>query len=801
MNKWLTFIFLLLSISAISQTLIEGRIVDEKGDPLPSAIVLEKANGQTHMADPDGKVRWSTTSPLPIELEVRALGYRVESFTLNAFRPFVIRMIPKNVELGTVEVKDRKEGQMSSFRLRNIEGTAVYAGKKTELIRPDDLPSNLAANNARQIFSRIPGLNIWESDDGGIQLGVGARGLNPNRTSEFNTRVNGYDLSADALGYPETYYTPAAESLERIEVVRGAASLQYGTQFGGMINFVHKTGPEDQPFEFTTRNSIGSYGFFNTFNSLGGHKGGLRYYGYAQYKKGDGWRPNSEYEYRDIYGSVSYEVGPRLKLGLDITSMAYLAHQPGGLTDRQFEEDPTQSFRSRNWFRVNWNILAFHLDLDMNESTHLNSRTFGLFAGRDALGLLSRINRIDDPSLPRDLIMDEYANVGNETRLLHRYQISEQPQALLTGVRIYRGNLHRQQGLAPNGEEPEFSFQNPDRLEGSDYRFPSTNLAWFTENVFHLSERWTLTPGIRFEFIDTRSDGYYRLIQTDQAGNILVDEVVDDSREDQRTIFLAGIGMGYHPVEFAELYFNFSQNYRAINFNDMRVVNPNQKVDPDLQDERGFNLDIGFRGNWKGWVDWDVSGFLLHYGNRIGTILKVDEELQIPIRYRTNVASSYSAGMEIFAEADLWKLIKEEKTANSLRLFTNVAVIRARYYDSEESAFEGNQVEWVPPLNIKTGLTFGRGGFHVQGLFTFVSEHFTDATNAVYDPYAVSGIIPTYWVSDVSMGFEWKVWTIEASCNNVTNNSYFTRRAAGYPGPGIIPANPRTFTLTLGLTL
>ncbi|MDX5403862.1 MAG: carboxypeptidase-like regulatory domain-containing protein, partial [Bacteroidota bacterium] len=98
MNKWLTFIFLLLSISAISQTLIEGRIVDEKGDPLPSAIVLEKANGQTHMADPDGKVRWSTTSPLPIELEVRALGYRVESFTLNAFRPFVIRMIPKNVE-------------------------------------------------------------------------------------------------------------------------------------------------------------------------------------------------------------------------------------------------------------------------------------------------------------------------------------------------------------------------------------------------------------------------------------------------------------------------------------------------------------------------------------------------------------------------------------------------------------------------------------------------------------------------------------------------------------------------------
>ena len=84
-----------------------------------------------------------------------------------------------------------------------------------------------------------------------FQLGIGGRGLSPNRNSNFNTRQNGYDISADALGYPESYYTPPAESIERIEVVRGAASLQFGTQFGGMLNFRFKKGPQDKNLNYT----------------------------------------------------------------------------------------------------------------------------------------------------------------------------------------------------------------------------------------------------------------------------------------------------------------------------------------------------------------------------------------------------------------------------------------------------------------------------------------------------------------------------------------------------------------------
>src|ERR1043165_6547115 len=84
-----------------------------------------------------------------------------------------------------------------SGKLRDIEGTAVYAGKKTELIQMNNINANLATNNTRQIFARIPGMNIWEYDRGGLQLGIGGRGLSPNRSSNFNIRQNGYDRSEE----------------------------------------------------------------------------------------------------------------------------------------------------------------------------------------------------------------------------------------------------------------------------------------------------------------------------------------------------------------------------------------------------------------------------------------------------------------------------------------------------------------------------------------------------------------------------------------------------------------------------
>ena len=103
--------------------------------------------------------------------------------------------------------------------------------------------------------------------------------------------------------------------------------------------------------------------------------------------------------------------------------MDYLAQQPGGLTDQQFANNPDTSFRERNWFKVDWNLAAFQLDYEFNSRTRLNSRTFGLIASRESLGYLDQINRID-PLLDRNLISGNFKNIGNETRLIHLYDVN-----------------------------------------------------------------------------------------------------------------------------------------------------------------------------------------------------------------------------------------------------------------------------------------------------------------------------------------------------------------------------------------
>ncbi|RYZ51342.1 MAG: TonB-dependent receptor, partial [Sphingobacteriales bacterium] len=129
--------------------------------------------------------------------------------------------------LKEVKVVDKSNADFGS--MSQVDGMRVTAGKKSEVILLDGLTVNKATNNTRQVYGKVAGLNIFENDGSGLQLSIGGRGLDPNRTSNFNVRQNGYDISADALGYPESYYTPPAEALKKIEIIKGAASLQFGT--------------------------------------------------------------------------------------------------------------------------------------------------------------------------------------------------------------------------------------------------------------------------------------------------------------------------------------------------------------------------------------------------------------------------------------------------------------------------------------------------------------------------------------------------------------------------------------------
>ena len=797
--------FSLLSLAARAQYPVRGLVRDAAGQPVPGCEVQVLGQTQTYQTDSLGRFRVPGLPPGPQKLRLVSLNHEpLETTVIVADQNTVFNftLARRDRTLGEVKVL----AQQSTFgqtRLREVEGTAIFAAKKSEVIVLDKLVANLATNNARQIYARVPGLNIWESDGGGLQLSIGGRGLDPNRTGSFNTRQNGYDISADALGYPESYYTPPTEAVQRIQLVRGAASLQYGTQFGGLLNFEMRAPVEDKKVAVTLRQTVGSFGFYNTSNSVSGTVGKLSYYTFAQYKRADGWRPNSGFNSKNFYGDVRYQATEKVRIGLQYTHMDYLAQQPGGLDDAQFAQNPRQSNRARNWFAVDWNLFNVNADWKFSARSKVNLLAFGLVARRQSLGYRpNQVSREDQDFYGRDLIDGTFRNYGLEARYLTRYQIAGRDAVLLLGTRYYNGFNHSQQGFGPTGRGADFRFVQPDQYSNisnsSDYRFPNQNVAFFAENIFYLSPTLSLTPGLRYEYIRTRADGSYNDIIRDLAGNIVQTTTRNEARQSSRGFLLAGIGLSYKPREALEAYANISQNYRSITFSDMQIVNSSSVIDPNLQDEKGFSADLGLRGESQGRLTYDASLFALNYGNRIGEVQGYDSRNNV-FRRRTNVGRALVLGLETYAELELTRFDQSatEPDPAQWSVFTNLSLIRGRYVQSDLVGVQGKEVEFVPAVNLKTGTRAGYGPFKASLQFSYLSGQFTDATNADAGGLsAVVGPIPAYHLLDLSVSWEHRWLKLEGSLNNLTNEYYFTRRAIAYPGPGIIPSDGRAFYLT-----
>nr|WP_224483726.1 TonB-dependent receptor [Robertkochia sp. 3YJGBD-33] len=792
-------------VFAMAQGTVSGIITDAStGEPLPFVEIYDKEKGLLDTSDADGKFSFSTEKTL---LNLLFFSYehelKEERVSVDGSETLNIALSPISVSLTEVEVTARRAKVFELSRLKDVEETAIYAGKKNEVVLVDQSMANLATNNARQIYSQVAGLNIYQNDDAGLQLNVGGRGLDPNRTANFNTRQNGYDISADVLGYPESYYSPAAEGLKEIQVIRGAASLQYGTQFGGLINFKMKEPIRNKPFELITRNTAGSFGLYTNFTSVSGTVGKWSYYSYFNYKKGDGFRPNSEFESKNVFANLGYAFNENTSLRAEVTYLRYLAQQAGGLTDSMFEEDPFQSNRSRNWFEVDWFLYNLKFSHRFSERTNFTFNFFGLNASRLALGF--RSNRVDqvDPLTERDLIQGDFKNYGFETRLLHEYKFGEQDATFLTGFKFYDADNFQKQGPGSDEAGPDFRFYTdefPNYPDQSEFELPNLNLAWFGENIFYLSDKLSITPGFRLEYIRTQSDGFFKRINTDAAGNVIFEETVEDNRDFERAFMLLGVGLSYKPVEGAELYANVSQNYRSVTFSDINISNPAFAVSPDITDEKGYTADLGLRGSYRDLISYDLGVFGLFYNGRIGFVQKELGDGRV-ISERGNVGDAVMYGLESLTDINLVELI-DLNNEFSWNYFLNLAYIRSEYVESDQPGIEGNEVEFVPEFNIKTGMRFGFRNLMANVQYTYLSRQFTDATNSVESNISgVIGQIPAYDILDVSLSYSYGRFRLETGINNLLDKKYFTRRATGYPGPGIIPSAPRNWYATLQIKI
>lgn len=688
--------------------------------------------------------------------------------------------------LDPVRVTARVAPRTVTF-LPERHGAELLTGKKSEVLLVDSVGANAAQNVARQVLGRVPGLVVAETEGGGFPSnGIAVRGLDPTQSVEMNVRQNGVIIAADPYGYNETYYLPPLEAVERVELVRGAAGLQYGPQFGGMVNYVMKRGDAERALGGELHQTMGSFGLANTYGSLGGGAGRWRWFGYTQRRSQDGWRPNSDVLQTSGYASLAYAASSTLTATLDYSLLRNRIHMPGGLSDAQWEAGGArQSFRARNWLTSPWNLGALTLDWRPARGVRVQSVTSVLGSARALVwrnedggpGALDAVDPATGQHVPREVEREGFRNVTEELRLLADHRALRLPSTLSAGVRWFNGAMHRQGG----GEGTTASNFDLDLVPGGAYeydiRFGQSALSAWAENALRVGGRLTVTPGLRLEHLRSRADGYT--------------DTTFAARTKTRTVPLLGLAASWLASASTSLYANATQAYRPVDYSALTPIGGVSRIDPRLRDAHGVNVDLGWRGTLADdRVRFDVGAFRLTYDGRVGLVSRTGAD-GATFTERTNVANSVHQGLESYVEVTPLAARADDGTLRgAVTLFNSLALVDARYTTGE---LRGHRVEYAPRAVERAGLTLSRGALSTTLLASHVGRAFGDANNTVRSDDAVVGLVPAYTVLDWSAAARIAThWRAQAGVNNVADRHYFTRRTDEYPGPGILPAIGRS---------
>jgi len=677
--------------------------------------------------------------------------------------------------------------------LADFDGTRLMVSKKSELILLEKLDANFANQSLRQVFGRTPGLHVIESDPSGFNTSIAIRGLSTNRSWDFNMRQNGYDITPDPMGYNEAYYTPSLEWVEKIEIVRGAAALQYGPQVGGLINYILEKPIFDMRFRGEVQQSFGSFGLKSSLIKFRSGVKNLAFVASHQYREGDGFRPNSNFSSNQSYIRVDWKPFSHGLFSFELTKSNALAQLAGGISEAQFKVDPWVSYRARNYFSSHWFMPVVKFNYSPSKLFNSQLQIFAIQSGRSQLGFTKTNDVLDVLNSSgnysnRSLDVDEYMSYGAEIRSgLSAFNEKWQSSA---GLRVFRGNMFRQQqGLADNGTA--YSEYLVESKFPRSLTFVNQNFSAFIENALSITPKFKLTGGMRYEYIVSQGNG------------LMSSNTPFLSPDRQRSFILWGAGASFKPSSELEIYGNASQSFRPISFSDLLPAATTDVVDSALKDARSLNFDLGIRGKKGNFFRYDMSAYRLQFSDRIGSLSMKNSNGQSYL-FRTNLGQSSSVGLELYVELDPISWLNGSSRYGNISVFLSLGVNNAIYQNFVLTSGEnlaGKYLENAPQQILRSGITYSYKRLSFTYQMSYTAESFSDAQNTVKpNTSGTIGLIPGYTLDDFSFTYKYrKHWHLKGSVNNIGDVLYFTRRGTGaFPGYGILPAAPRNLSCTLG---
>lgn len=221
---------------------VSGRVTDENGETLPYANILVKGTTHGTASDLNGNYQLEITKPGEYNLIVKYAG----------FAPFEQRVFLSSDTTINFRLKE------DALNLNEVTVTATRTPKLlkdapviTRVITSEDIRKVNAVTVQDLLETELPGLEFTREMDG--QTAIHMQGMSGKYVLFL---IDGERMAGETLNNVD-YNRLNAENIERIEIVKGAASALYGSNaIGGVVNIITKEA--SKPWSV---NVNGSYGF------------------------------------------------------------------------------------------------------------------------------------------------------------------------------------------------------------------------------------------------------------------------------------------------------------------------------------------------------------------------------------------------------------------------------------------------------------------------------------------------------------------------------------------------------------
>ncbi len=729
-NKFsLLAILLLVSSSLFAQSFLKGKVTDQSGQPIPgtSVMILQSQSGTITQAD--GSYRIELPGKLKnLDVEFRFLGFK------SRLRSITVSEGDNVLDISLDE---------SPIELQGVTVTAGFFKEKELLpytitaISKEDVVSN-GSLNFSQALARTPGVN-FSSFGNGVGKPV-IRGLSNANVIMLNNgaKLENFNFSSNHPFLVDEF------TAGRTEIIKGAASLQYGSDaVGGVINVIRERPAQPQSIEgdFISHYNANTNGYMNSLGVKGSGK--TFFYGvrgsiksHEDFTDGNGDIVKNT---RFNENNLSANVGARTNIGIFSLNYNYTDAEYGLQNRRTVNlfNNPnagsllTTDRKNQVWYQ--------------NLDNHLFSSNNTIFLGKNTLEV--------DLAYQRNTREGIGGGINPQGQLMIPSFALMELSTFTYNAKIVMPGNNRKLVFGINGA----SIDND--ADETRPKFPLldsriNDVGVYAIGDFTLSEKLTLTTGLRYDFRNMESFP----VATQTTDRFKIDNTYN--------VVNGSIGATYRLSESQFLKANISKGFRSPTVPELTQQGIHagryERGNPDLEAQENFQFDVNYRLN-ASWINFEVSPFYNTIDNYTYLVLTTEDapigdgKIFQHVQNNTNFYGG-EIGLDIYP-------------TDWLSIFGSYSLLRANITDGNEGI---DHPSFVPQDRITGEIKFEQEklGFFKRPYLTFEVRHFLEQNQTGQN----EAVTPAYTLLNARIGTTIEVagqgLDIFVIGNNLANTTY-----------------------------